>query len=40
MLFTHLLGTGKLLPVTVAIANPGDHVTAFALRPSPAAACG
>lgn len=34
MLFTHLLGTGKLLPVTVAIANPGDHVTAFALRPS------
>jgi hypothetical protein len=34
MLFTHLLGTGKLLPVTVATPNPSDHATAFALRPS------
>ena len=34
MLFTHLLGSGKLLPVTVATRNAGDHATAFALRPS------
>ena len=33
MLFTHLLGSGKLLPVTVTTPGPGDHVTAFALKP-------
>lgn len=33
MLFTHLLGTGKLLPVTVAGGTAGD-IAAFALRPS------
>jgi hypothetical protein len=33
MLFTHLLGSGHLEPVTVTTPNPGDNVTAFALKP-------
>jgi hypothetical protein len=33
MLFTHLLGTGHLLPVTVQ-APTGDYVPAFALKPA------
>jgi hypothetical protein len=33
MLFTHLLGAGKLLPVTVRSDPAGRNVTAFALRP-------
>ena len=33
MLFTHLLGSGKLQPVTVTTPGPSDHVTAFALKP-------
>ena len=33
MLFTHLLGSGKLQPVTVTTPGPADHVTAFALQP-------
>jgi hypothetical protein len=33
MLFTHLLGTGHLLPVTVHSDPTGHNVTAFALRP-------
>jgi hypothetical protein len=34
MLFTHLLGSGSLLPVTVTTSDPADNVTAFALRPA------
>ena len=34
MLFTHLLGSGNLQPVTVTTPRPSDHVTAFALKPS------
>jgi len=34
MLFTHLLGSGNLRPVTVTTPAPGDNVTAFALRPA------
>ena len=33
MLFTHLLGSGKLEPVTVTTPGSGDNVTAFALQP-------
>ena len=33
MLFTHLLGTGKLLRLKVA-ASPGGNLTAFAVRPA------
>jgi hypothetical protein len=33
MLFTHLLGSGNLRPVTVTTPRPSDHVTAFALQP-------
>jgi hypothetical protein len=33
MLFTHLLGTGNLEPVTVTTRDAGGNVTAFALRP-------
>jgi hypothetical protein len=32
MLFTHLLGSGRLLPVTVTTPRPSDNVTAFALK--------
>jgi hypothetical protein len=34
MLFTHLLGSGNLQPVTVTTPEAGDNVTAFALRPA------
>jgi hypothetical protein len=34
MLFTHLLGSGSLLPVTVQTDPKGGNVTAFALRPA------
>lgn len=34
MLFTHLLGTGNLLPVTVSTGSASDRVTAFALKPA------
>ena len=34
MLFTHLLGSGNLQPVTVTTPHPGDHVAAFALKPA------
>jgi len=34
MLFTHLLGSGNLLPVSVRTPGSGDNVTAFALRPA------
>jgi hypothetical protein len=34
MLFTHLLGAGSLLPVTVQTDPKGGNVTAFALRPA------
>jgi hypothetical protein len=34
MLFTHLLGSGNLQPVTVTTPDPGDDVTAFALKPA------
>jgi hypothetical protein len=34
LLFTHLLGTGHLLPVTVRTSPTGGNVTAFALRPA------
>jgi hypothetical protein len=34
LLFAHLLGTGRLLPVTVTAPGPSDRVPAFALRPS------
>jgi hypothetical protein len=33
MLFTHLLGSGNLQPVTVTTPDPSDNVTAFALKP-------
>jgi len=33
MLFTHLLGSGNLQPVTVTTPGPSDNVTAFALKP-------
>ena len=33
MLFTHLLGAGHLLPVTVSTSSPAGNVTAFALKP-------
>jgi hypothetical protein len=33
MLFTHMLGTGSLLPVTVTTST-GDYVPAFALKPA------
>jgi hypothetical protein len=33
MLFTHLLGTGNLLSVTVSSSSPARNVTAFALKP-------
>jgi hypothetical protein len=34
MLFTHLLGTGNLLPVAVRVPSTSDNVTAFALKPA------
>ena len=34
MLFTHLLGSGSLLPVTVQTDPKGSNVTAFALKPA------
>jgi hypothetical protein len=34
MLFTHLLGSGKLLPVTLSTHPRNDDVTAFALKPA------
>ena len=34
MLFTHLLGSGDLQPVTVTTPAPADNVAAFALRPA------
>lgn len=33
MLFTHLLGSGHLIPVTVHTRAVSDYVTAFALKP-------
>jgi hypothetical protein len=33
MLFTHLLGSGNLQPVTVTTPDTGDNVAAFALKP-------
>jgi hypothetical protein len=33
MLFTHLLGSGQLLPVTVSTSRANQNVTAFALKP-------
>jgi hypothetical protein len=33
MLFTHLLGSGQLLPVTLATSLANQNVTAFALKP-------
>lgn len=33
MLFTHLFGTGHLLPVTVSTSSTAGNVAAFALRP-------
>jgi hypothetical protein len=34
LLFTHLLGSGNLLPVTVTTPEPSDNVAAFALKPA------
>jgi hypothetical protein len=34
MLFTHLLGSGKLVPVTLSTHPRNDDVTAFALKPA------
>lgn len=34
MLFTHLLGPGQLLPVTVSVVNRTQNIAAFALKPS------
>ena len=34
LLFTHLLGSGNLLPVTVRTSDPGDNLAAFALKPT------
>ena len=34
LLFTHLLGSGNLLPVTVRTSDPGDNLAAFALKPA------
>jgi hypothetical protein len=34
MLFTHLLGTGKFLPVKVSWSSPAGNIAAFALKPS------
>jgi hypothetical protein len=34
MLFTHILGPGQLLPVTVSLVNRTQNITAFALKPS------
>jgi hypothetical protein len=33
MLFTHLLGSGNLLPVSVSTAGSGENLAAFALKP-------
>jgi len=33
MLFTHLLGLGDLVPVTVALQNRNENIAAFALKP-------
>ena len=38
MLFTHLLGTGNLLPVTVGTQPKHGSITAFALKPTRAGA--